>query len=469
MAGTFVIGETKVRPGSYFNIQSKDVDSGNDVLEGVTAVVFRADFGPLNTVVELSAEDGYERMYGTGLTTDAIREAVAGGAKTILACRVGSGGTPASVALNDSEGEEAVAISAAYPGEKEFSVSIREKLSDASRKECLIYAGTKEFEKVEFPAGEGEAASLAGELGKSGKFKAEVTAGKEQAVLQGVTQKAFQKGSDPNVTTEDYSNALAKFEAYEFNTICVDTEEPAVHLLLAAFINRIFESGVLAQGVVAENHTEDLETRQEHAAAFNDEKMNYVLNAHINELGKEIDGYQTAARIAGMIGACPSNSSLTHTVVEGFTEILERLTNAQMVTAEKEKGCIVFSYNSGKQIWIDNAVNTLIAPAENQDEGWKKIRRVKTRFELIRRINAAADALIGNVDNDGNGRSTVVSRIQEVGIAMVEEGKLVSCKVSESGTHAADVDSAWFDIDVIDKDSMEHIYMVFKFQFSTNE
>lgn len=29
--------------------------------------------------------------------------------------------------------------------------------------------------------------------------------------------------------------------------------------------------------------------------------MNYVLNAYVNEQGKEIDGYQTAARLAGMI------------------------------------------------------------------------------------------------------------------------------------------------------------------------
>lgn len=29
-------------------------------MNGVTAVIFRADFGPLNEAIELSAEDGYE-------------------------------------------------------------------------------------------------------------------------------------------------------------------------------------------------------------------------------------------------------------------------------------------------------------------------------------------------------------------------------------------------------------------------
>ena len=222
------------------------------------------------------------------------------------------------------------------------------------------------------------------------------------------------------------------------------------------------------QAVIAEKHTIALETRMMHAAAFNDEKMNYVLNAYVNEQGKEIDGYQTAARIAGMIGAVSAASSLTHTVIRGFSEILERLSNTEMISAEK-KGCIVLSYNKAKQVWIDNAINTLIMPADNQDDGWKKIRRVKTRFELIRRINTTTDDLVGKVDNDTNGRATVISQIQGIGDSMKEEHKLIACTVTESSSYPADGDSAWFDVDVVDKDSMEHIYLTYLFQFSTRE
>ena len=48
MAGTFILGETKVRPGTYFNIQKKGGNATAGVMNGVTAVIFRADFGPLN-------------------------------------------------------------------------------------------------------------------------------------------------------------------------------------------------------------------------------------------------------------------------------------------------------------------------------------------------------------------------------------------------------------------------------------
>ena len=59
--------------------------------------------------------------------------------------------------------------------------------------------------------------------------------------------------------------------------------------------------------------------------------------------------------------------------------------------------------------------------------------------------------------------------MQGVGIDMISESKLISCTITESNTYKADGDNAWFDIDVIDKDSMEHIYLTYKFQFSTNQ
>lgn len=468
MAGTFLFGETKIRPGTYFSIQKKGGNTAAGIMNGVTAVIFKADFGPLNTAVEFSAADGYEKIFGTGLTTDAIKEAIAGGAKTIIACRVGSGGTQGSISLKDADEEDALHITAKYPGEKNFMVTIREKLSDSTLKECIFYAGVTEFETVEFAAGEGEVKALLNALAVSKNFKAELTSGKEDAQLANVSQAAFTRGTNPQVTTGDYSNAFIQVEAYEFNTICLDTEDLEIHLLLQSFLNRIFDAGSLVQAVIAEKHTIALETRMMHAAAFNDEKMNYVLNAYVNEQGKEIDGYQTAARIAGMIGAVSAASSLTHTVIRGFSEILERLSNTEMISAEK-KGCIVLSYNKAKQVWIDNAINTLIMPADNQDDGWKKIRRVKTRFELIRRINTTTDDLVGKVDNDTNGRATVISQIQGIGDSMKEEHKLIACTVTESSSYPADGDSAWFDVDVVDKDSMEHIYLTYLFQFSTRE
>lgn len=467
MAGSFVLGETKVRPGAYFNIQKSGAGTTAGAINGVTAVLFKSDFGPLGKAVEISSDENYESIFGTGLTTDAIREAVTGGAQTVIACRLGSGGTKANVVLLDEEGENALTVTAAYEGAKPFSVTVRATLSDATLKECIIFTDTMTFEKVEFPAGAGETKALADALNATKNFTATIATGKDAAILGAASQKAFTPGTNPTITNADYSNALAIVEAHDFNTLCVDTNDTTVHALVHSFVDRVFDTGLLVQAVLAESHTVSLDTRIAHGAAYNDEKIVYVLNAHLDEQGTELDGYQVAARVAGMIAAVSSADSLTHAVLGGISEILEPLTNGEIIRAIKN-GCVALSYNEQKQVQIDSAVNTLVTPASNQDEGWKKIKRTKCRFELITRMNIVADSLIGKVNNDENGRATVITQLQGVGDSMVAEGKIVSCDVSENAAYPPEGDSAWFVIDVVDIDAMEHIYLTYTFRFSTS-
>ena len=51
-----------------------------------------------------------------------------------------------------------------------------------------------------------------------------------------------------------------------------------------------------------------------------------------------------------------------------------------------------------KQVWIEKAINTLVTLSKDQDAGWKKIRRVKERFELMDRVEQTTEVLIGQVD-----------------------------------------------------------------------
>lgn len=467
MAGTYIIGEKKIRPGAYFNVTKKDEGITPDIISGVVACVFKSDFGPLGTVAELAAGEGYEKTFGTGGTTDAIREAFSGGAVTVLAVRLGNGGTAASITLNDGEGTGIVKISGNYPGAKPFSVTVREKLTDNKIKQCIIYSGNTEFESIEFDAGDNEAANLVKAFQQSGNFTAQLLdEEKASSKIAVISQGAFSAGTDPETTVSDYSNAFTELESYEFNTICVDTNDVGVHLLMHSFIDRVYNAGQFIMGVVAEGSDISLSDRIEHALAYNDYRMHYVLNARCSEGGIEIDGYQTAARVAGMIAAVPSNKSLTHNVLSGVSRLIERMTNTNIIKAEKS-GCIVLSVNSDKQVWIDSAINTLVNPDEDHDAGWKKIRRVKTRFELMRRINIVADSLVGKVDNDSNGRKTIIAQIQSVGSAMVSEGKILQLNCYEDPNFTSDGDEAYFRIEVVDKDSAEHIYMQYQFQFSS--
>lgn len=152
----------------------------------------------------LEREEGYEKTYGTGGTTDALREAIYGGAQKLVAFRIGSGGTNETVSLDVENGK--VKIETQYPGEVDFTVTVRSKLADSSRKECIIYKETEEFEKVNFSAGDNEAQALVDALAKSKNFTATLEEN-GSGTISDVSQKKFTGGADPSVTNADYSRA----------------------------------------------------------------------------------------------------------------------------------------------------------------------------------------------------------------------------------------------------------------------
>lgn len=465
MGGVFQKGEQKVRPGAYFNVnQVKEEEAGYS--DGIVAVLFTSAWGPLGKAVEIRKKEGYETVFGTDGTTDAISEVFAGGAQMAVCCRVGSGGTASETTLKKAEEDtDAVKITAKYPGKLTFSVTVRDKLNDDENRECIIYDGLKELERFTFAKVEDEISALVEKMKKSVYFNVEAVGGTGK--LKNVTQEAFAtEGTAPNVTVEDYSNALTTAEMWDFDTVCVATEDVDVHHLLKAYVDRLYDAGQMVKAVVAEKSTESLETRMSHAEEYNDEKIVYVLNSSIR-FGEQVkEGYQTAARIAGMVSSYPSNVSLTHAVIPDATDIVERITPTEMEEAE-QRGCLVISMNPKRKVRIDSAINTLVTLPENMDAGWRKIRRVKTRQELIRRMTELADELMGSIDNDVNGRATLVSKLQEIGNAMVMESKLVYCNVTENTEYVSDGDSAYLNVDVIDKDSTERIYMFMTFRFSS--
>ena len=118
MAGTFIAGETKIRPGTYFNIQKVGDNQIAGASDGVVAIFFKADFGPLAQAIEITPSEGYEKLFGTAGTTNAIREAIKAGVTKCVCVRVGKGGTQATITIKTAAEEqvEALKITAKYPG-----------------------------------------------------------------------------------------------------------------------------------------------------------------------------------------------------------------------------------------------------------------------------------------------------------------------------------------------------------------
>ena len=447
MSGSFRAGEEKERPGVY----RRHVNAGGTEVagaaEGVGLAVVSGTWGPLNKPMVTDASDDVASIIGSGKGANVITQMRIGGTNDIVVVRVGSGGTPATITLKDDKEADVVTLTTLYPTSRAFTVTIKESLEDDTQKMAIIQEGTKELEAVTFAAGSAEVTGIIAALKNSAYVKA-VKKADGTGKLKAVSQAKFAGGTDPTVNTEAYSAGFEASEEESWDGVAVDSEEPAVHMLLYTFINRKFEEGMYPYACVGEPKSVDLDTRIQHAAAFNDFKMHYVLNSWVGADGVVYEGYLAAARIIGMIIAVASNASLTHSVITGAASLNESLKNGVIKKALKA-GCLVLSLSKSRQVWIEKAINTLTVLSADQDAGWKKIRRMKTRFELENRVDATLEAMDGSIDNNDNGRATVMSAIVDVLDAMAGESK-----VKAGGTVALDAsnppkgDSAWFSISV---------------------
>ena len=530
MTGTWRLGTKAVRPGSYYRRSAIGITTESST-NGILACIFRSNFGTLNKVVDIDQTDmnNLEDLYGDGAAI--LREGLIGGATTIRAIRVGGddgecskvtlksaatitrtvkltnlvGDLPDIVAgegmavtsgdntltlttdytvadkkitVKSTAAEKvvddtltitktqtpanAVEISTKYPGDRAFTVSVRTNIINDQR-QVLIYDGTDIFDAVSFEASDDEAQSVVDAFALNKNFVARKLAA---APLEDITQTPMTGGSNPTVTNTHYSKGTDLLERFRWNCVVADTDDDGVQAMLISFVKQSYETGHLGMTCIAGKSTQDLDDRMKCSAAINDEKVVYLLNGWNGIDGTVYDGWLAAARIGGMIANVETNASLTHLVVSNALELIEPLTNGEITRAE-QKGCFVLALNDEDQVIIDNAITTLVSLGNDMDEGWKKIRRTKCRFELMDRVNRTCEKIIGRLNNDDNGRATIVAAMQGIINEMVGEHKLFFGSYAEvDPVHAPEGDYAYFLLHLGDIDSLEKIYLDFRFSFT---
>lgn len=472
MGAFFSVGETKVRPGMYMRYTNAGIGPEGAIIAGICAAAFKADWGPLGVSIDIETSGDLDKYYGTdngttnncGIVTEQLKNS-----KTVKAVRLGTGGTNGALTLKDTAGSPAnvINVTAKYPGTRALTVTIRDSLTDTAKREFIIYEGTKELQKIEFTKGTAEIDALIAAWTASGSdwvTLSKVASG--NGIMATVSQSALAGGANPTITNSDYSAALLVLEPLSWNVLSVDSVDAAVLAIVQAFIQRIFRDGKLVATVIGEPSSVAFATRKTNAAAYNDFCIMYVGNGYKDAAGVTYEGAKACAYVAGLVASGPANKSFTHQIISGAVALSETLTNPQ-ITQALQSGMIVFTTNALGQVQIEYGINTLVSLSADQDAGWKKIRRVNTRFELMTRIAMVTDPLIGKVDNDNNGRGTIIAAAQGIINKMAKEGKLLpGGLIFEDPDNPAQGDSAWFKIAVDDLDSGEKLYFTFGFRFA---
>lgn len=475
MAAFFIIGEKKTRPGVYYRYENDGTPPIAGVDDGRCAATIRSNWGPIGQAVLLEKYEDIDKKYGDGGangTTAVPMEIFKGGAQEVYTVRLGSGGTNGRYEIKDTAEEAATVINMTmkYPGSRQFTVTIRPTLDDATVSELLLLEDTEQLERLTFENTGNSVAALMAAYAEAGSdfFTLTKVADSENA-LATVTQAQVTAGTDPVITNGSYSAAFEVLEAYRWNVMAIDTEDTAVQSLMQLFLDRIYGDGKFVMGVIGQPTTVAFETRKRQASAYNSYQIVYVGNGFVDINGDQYEGYMAAARIAGLIAGTPSNESITHTAITQATDLTEKLTNAQIIQALKA-GMLVFSTSAADTVWVEQGINTLVLPGQKEDDGWKKIKRAKVRFELFQRLNDTVEGLVGNINNDPDGRATVIQVSNGVCNAMVSEKKLLTgAYVEQDPDNSPEGDSAWFIVHADDIDSLEKLYYAFKFRFAPDD
>lgn len=457
----FQAGEQKIRPGTYFRTRSSGTNERGSL--GVVGGLIRSTWGPTDVAVAIESEAQAEQVYGSGGTVaEFVRQALRK-ARRVVTVRQGSGGAKATVDLTAGVTDK-VRLDAAYVGVRgnTFTVTKRVSLTDASRNEVLVYESGVLRETISYAPGSDDATALAAAVNaQSALLDAAVLA---IGAVDAVAATPLAGGTDPTVNGAAQTAALALLGAEDFSVLAVDAEDTTTHALVAAQVNTWRNAGKRVRAVIGEPTSVAWATRRTNSAAFNSEAVDYVGHG-IKEGATTIEGWKAAVRVAGEEAGSELTDSITHRVLEHATDTVGSLTNAEVEQAILS-GMIVFTKNARRQVQIEYGINTLVNLAPTQDAGWKKIRRVRTRDELLTRVALRTDPLVGQVNNDPSGRALIRAEIQGAINELIGEGALLSGTALEDPANVPSGDAAYFVAEVDDLDSIEKIYETFGFRFA---
>lgn len=473
MGAFYKEGETKTRPGVYQRHSSERETVSAGAIDGICAVAISAPWGPVGIVTKHTSSKSIYRTYGTGDGVSAAIMTLEGGANTVYIARVGGNdGAKGTVTLKDN-GEtpaDLITVTAKYEGEYPIKVAVKAKIGDNTQKTFMVIIDAEVLETYTFAAGSGvdEAENLITAVGSKSQYvELKKSAGSTSTNVVAEAEVVLDGGVNPAATKDKYLDAFYTLEPYRYNVLATDSIDMGVAGILYEYIKEAQQSGKLIMGSVGEPVTVEFEARKAHTRTFNDPAINYFGSGYYNAAGERIEGALGACYTAGLIASTPSNSGIAHTEISEAVSLIENLTNAQYEEAI-QNGMLLLSASPTSTIWYDSAVNSLTALTDNQDEGWKKIRRVKTRYEAMDRIDRTLAPIVGKINCDTNGIFNVIQLANGVLQAMVGEMKISSFNFYADPENPAAGDSAWFIIELDDIDSLEKVYLHYKFRYSVN-
>ncbi|MGE7827835.1 phage tail sheath family protein [Paenibacillus sp. NPDC093718] len=425
--GTWESTNKPVLPGLYMNFKAAAASAVQGGSRGTVVVPVKANWGPVREFVEIGSEFAISEMYSAdsqdGATAyETLYLALFGGPKKLLAYRLADNTAAASsVTLQNAEAtpSDVLKLQAKYPGSRGngFSVTVQPSLIDPAARELRLYEGAKLLGT--YTSLDGTAASIAAQINEDDEnLWVTATALEAAGVPADVNGAVLSGGKSGNggLTNADYIEMQDAVEGQEFNVLALDyAADMALLQSFAAWVKRLRQEGRGVMAVFGGSAADDTSKDAAKLAATRSLALNHegIINVGtgVRLSGVNYSSAQTAAYVAGLIAGQRLNQSATYAVTP-FEDVTRRWTRSEQEQAVRN-GVFVLFYD-GRQVKALRGINTLVNPAEGQNNAWKKIRSIRVMDAIHADLQLAAEqTYIGKVNNTEEGRLALIGAVKE--------------------------------------------------------
>ena len=462
--GTWTQGDVtsaQTRPGAYFNLVSQAIDLLEAGNRGTVLVVGRSDWGPTDSVEEITSEGDAERVYGDGLSiTKLIKQALRGGAAVVKGLRIaGSSAAQASATLNDGVAAAALDITALYDGARANNFTVTVAAHPVSGKTLELKESGVLLES--HYSSDGENDDFATVINANSDYISAAVNGAADRVVDDVTDAALSGGdSGGTVIAGDYTAAQTLAEAETFDVYVQDDDSTVANQdAVAAWADTRRDAGQRFVAVHGGAAAETASTARTRAQAMDSISNVYVSPGFTDADGVVFTGQEAAARVAGLIAAKGFTKSITFAEI-GDGETIERSDTEADIGLSLEAGVCLLSAD-GTTIRVEKGINTFTSydSDPDKDKSFTKIRTIRTLDAVVNGLQSGFKAYIGNVTNDADGQKSLLGAGQAFLDQLVQGRALKPGAVVQiDDANPATADQLFVKVGVTPLDSIEQVF-----------
>ena len=440
MAGGTWTSQTKLRPGAYINFKAVNKGSMTVGDRGIVAMGLPLNWGENGKLIEVLSSDllnGNSKKLVGFTAFDSESKLLAGALKycyKAFVFRTDVGGAQATATIGK------LIVTAKYNGTLGNSISISIATeTGTSLKNVVTYlnGAIVDSQKVSAISELDDNDYVTFSEGTSGTFSDNsgtyLTNGANGTVTEGTA----------------YPAMFTLLEMAKWQTLVCLSNVDTIKGNVVSFINRLRnDEGRYVQAVVANYDGVD-----------NEGIINNVCGAVIDEVTySEVD---FCAVVAGMTAGANFNESNTARTIDGATEIVNELTDAE-IKEGLANGKFILSTTSSGRIKVEQDINSLHTYAQDRNYNFSKNRVIRTLDEIGTTVKETwEDTYMGKVDNSEIGRGLFRADIVAYCMELQRLGGIQEFAGADDVevSQGIALDSVVVNLAIKPVDSMEKLYM----------